>query len=135
VLADLAEEAYFHRELPYDRVALEAMHPRLRDARALAEGGAVTLTADATTRLGVHAHIDGLAEIAATPGSNRLLSKPVVSVTGFRRRNCRYWALAWDGSGSPSANVPVRRMTCQRSRAPRTAVTSDWMTTRYISWR
>jgi hypothetical protein len=43
---DLADEAYFHRELPYGRTALEAMHPRLRDARTLAERGAVTLTAD-----------------------------------------------------------------------------------------
>lgn len=43
---DLAEEAYFHRELPYDRAAIEEMHPRLRDARALAEDGGVTLTAD-----------------------------------------------------------------------------------------
>ena len=30
---------YFHRELPYDAAALEAMHPRLRDARALVDAG------------------------------------------------------------------------------------------------
>jgi hypothetical protein len=37
---DLAEGAYFHRELPYDLSRLEALHPRLRDARKLvAEGG------------------------------------------------------------------------------------------------
>ncbi|MEU5883424.1 SWIM zinc finger family protein [Spirillospora sp. NPDC047279] len=41
---DLAEGGYFHRELPYDPAALAAMHPRLRDARALAESGAVTVT-------------------------------------------------------------------------------------------
>lgn len=39
---DAAEGAYFHRELPYDPELLEAMHPRLTDARALAESGAVT---------------------------------------------------------------------------------------------
>jgi hypothetical protein len=33
---DLAEQAYFHRELPFDAAALETMHPRLADARALA---------------------------------------------------------------------------------------------------
>ena len=38
---DAHEGAYFHRELPYDPAALEAMHPRLRDARALVDAGAV----------------------------------------------------------------------------------------------
>jgi hypothetical protein len=38
---DAAESAYFHRELPYDPARLMAMHPRLRDARALVEAGAV----------------------------------------------------------------------------------------------
>lgn len=38
---DAAEGAYFHRELPYDAQVLEAMHPRLLDARALAAAGAV----------------------------------------------------------------------------------------------
>lgn len=39
---DLAEEAFFHRELPFG-AALEAMHPRLADARALVLSGAVTV--------------------------------------------------------------------------------------------
>jgi hypothetical protein len=43
---DLAEGCYFHRELPYDPQALQAMHPRLTDARALVAEGAVTLSAD-----------------------------------------------------------------------------------------
>lgn len=43
---DAAEGAYFHRELPYDADALEAMHPRLVDARALAAAGAVTADGD-----------------------------------------------------------------------------------------
>lgn len=43
---DAAEGAYFHRELPYDAEALEAMHPRLVDARALAAAGAVTADGD-----------------------------------------------------------------------------------------
>lgn len=38
---DLADGAYFHRELPYDRAAMDAMHPRLRDASALVDNGAV----------------------------------------------------------------------------------------------
>ena len=38
---DAVEGAYFHRELPYDPAALDAMHPRLRDARALVDHDAV----------------------------------------------------------------------------------------------
>jgi len=41
---DLADGAYFHRELPYDRAALATMHPRLLDARALLDRGAVRAT-------------------------------------------------------------------------------------------
>lgn len=40
---DLAERAFFHRELPFG-AALDALHPRLAGARALAGAGAVTLT-------------------------------------------------------------------------------------------
>lgn len=37
---DLAEGAYFHRELPFDYASIEGLHPRLRDARKLvAEDG------------------------------------------------------------------------------------------------
>jgi hypothetical protein len=40
---DLAEAAYFHRELPYDGGLAERLNPRLRDARALVSSGAVTV--------------------------------------------------------------------------------------------
>lgn len=40
---DLADETFFHRELPFGR-ALEAMHPRLVSARELIAAGAVTAT-------------------------------------------------------------------------------------------
>ena len=39
---DLAEQSFFHRELPFGP-ALEKLHPRLADARALIASGAVTL--------------------------------------------------------------------------------------------
>jgi hypothetical protein len=39
---DLAEQAFFHRELPFGP-AMEKLHPRLADARALLAYGAVTL--------------------------------------------------------------------------------------------
>lgn len=40
---DLAEEAYFHRHLPYSAGDAEARNPRLRRARALVADGAVRL--------------------------------------------------------------------------------------------
>jgi hypothetical protein len=40
---DLSAGAYFHRELPFDREALEQLHPRLLSARKLVEEGAVIL--------------------------------------------------------------------------------------------
>jgi hypothetical protein len=43
---DLSDGAYFHRELPFAREALEQMHPRLLGARQLVEEGAVILDAD-----------------------------------------------------------------------------------------
>ena len=43
---DLAEAAYFHRELPYDAGRVERLNPRLGNARALAASGAVRLDGD-----------------------------------------------------------------------------------------
>jgi hypothetical protein len=40
---DVAEAAYFHRELPYDAGRAERLNPRLRNARQLVEAGAVTV--------------------------------------------------------------------------------------------
>lgn len=55
---DVAEGAYFHRELPYDAQRLAAMHPRLRDATALVEAGAVRLDGDtAYVRSGDTEHV------------------------------------------------------------------------------
>jgi len=53
---DLAEESFFHRELPFGP-AVDAMHPRLASARELITAGAVTLTgAGATVRSGDTEH-------------------------------------------------------------------------------
>jgi hypothetical protein len=48
---DAFERSYFHRELPYDPAPLEALHPRLRDARALVDTGAVRIDGDLATVL------------------------------------------------------------------------------------
>jgi hypothetical protein len=41
---DLAEGAYFHRELPFDLEQVESLHPRLKDARKLVADGGVRFT-------------------------------------------------------------------------------------------
>ncbi|MEU2673730.1 SWIM zinc finger family protein [Streptomyces sp. NPDC007164] len=46
---DLADAAYFHRELPYDADRAERHNPRLVAARQLAGSGAVVLDGDVTT--------------------------------------------------------------------------------------
>jgi DprA winged helix domain/SWIM zinc finger len=54
---DLAEAAYFHRELPYDAARVEAMNPRLANARALVAAGAVRLDGElATVVVDDHGH-------------------------------------------------------------------------------
>jgi SWIM zinc finger len=40
---DIGASSFFHRELPYERSALEAMHPRLLGAQQLVDEGAVFL--------------------------------------------------------------------------------------------
>jgi predicted nucleic acid-binding Zn finger protein len=40
---DLAEGAYFHRELPFDLALVDSLHPRLLDARRLVNDGGVRL--------------------------------------------------------------------------------------------
>jgi hypothetical protein len=56
---DLAEAAYFHRELPYDSALAEQANPRLRNARGLVAAGAV--------RLG-----EGFAEVAGGEYAHRV---------------------------------------------------------------
>jgi hypothetical protein len=51
---DVAEGAYFHRELPFDLSTLADMHPRLADAQALLAAGAVSITAQSPFAASVH---------------------------------------------------------------------------------
>lgn len=48
---DVRDQTYFHRELPFDRTALDELHPRLNDARELAAQGAVRIDGDTDKRL------------------------------------------------------------------------------------
>jgi hypothetical protein len=64
---DAHEGAYFHRELPFSPAALRAMHPRLRDAQALVDEGAVRLEGD----VGYVRSGDGEHVVRRTPGGDR----------------------------------------------------------------
>jgi SWIM zinc finger len=92
---DLAQSAYFHRELPYDRGMLDKMHPRLLGARELVEQGAVRLDDDggATVRSGDADYVvrveDGVARCTcawfAKHGGERGPCKHVLAVEHARR--------------------------------------------------
>ncbi|GIF49172.1 SWIM zinc finger protein [Asanoa ferruginea] len=83
---DLATGTYFHRELPFRPATLQARHPRLRDARALVEGGHVDLrSADAlvNTTYVVRSAPDGdrcTCQWFATHGSSRGPCKHILAV-------------------------------------------------------
>ena len=92
---DLAQNAYFHRELPYDRAALEKLHPRLLAARELVAQGAVRLGDDggATVRSGEAEYVvrteDGIARCTcawfARHGGDRGPCKHVLAAEHARR--------------------------------------------------
>ena len=78
---DLAEAAWFHRELPYDTAAFGGMHPRLRDAQRLLEDGAVQL-------------LDGLAIVRSRNGEQTVLTD-----AGSYRCSCPWFGRHQDNRG------------------------------------
>jgi SWIM zinc finger len=89
---DLAEGCYFHRELPYDPAVLEGMHPRLRDARALVDARAVTLTPDGALIL-----------------SNGAQHRVTHTADGASRCTCPWWGKHRGGRG-PCKHVLAARL-------------------------
>ena len=65
---DLGRGTYFHRELPFERAALEGMHPRLAGARDLVAASAVALDSgdSATVRSGGVAYLVRFTNAGAT---------------------------------------------------------------------
>jgi hypothetical protein len=86
---DLAEESFFHRELPFG-AALEDMHPRLASARALTDSGAVTLA-------------DGGAVVRSGDVEHR------VSFGAADRCTCPWWG-KHQGSRGPCKHVLAARL-------------------------
>jgi len=91
---DLAAGAYFHRPLPVRADALEALHPRLADAKALAASGAVTLVSENVAR--VHSgDIDYEVRLSADPAGDQCA--------------CPWWA-KYRGTRGPCKHVLAARM-------------------------
>ena len=80
---DLAEAAFFHRELPYDPALVEQASPRLRSARQLAESGAVRLE-------------DGVAIVTTGDHSHRV----GFTADGAAFCTCQWWAKYRGSRGS-----------------------------------
>jgi SWIM zinc finger len=89
---DLAEEAYFFRQLPWSEGDAEAYNPRLRAARALVADGAVRL--------------DGAAARVGTGESVNLVR---ADPAGQLSCTCQWWARYRGGRG-PCRHVLAVRM-------------------------
>jgi SWIM zinc finger len=90
---DVADAAYFHRELPYDALAIVRANPRLRNARALVEAGAVEIRGD----LGV---VTGAGSVQHVR----------LHQTGAMTCTCLWWA-RYGGSRGPCKHVLAVGMT------------------------
>jgi hypothetical protein len=88
---DLAEGAYFHRELPFDLTVVESLHPRLKDARKVVEGGGVRVTERSDTQ--VEAYVRG------TDVEHRVLINEAVATC-----TCQ-WHAKYHGARGPCKHV------------------------------
>ena len=84
---DVAEAAYFHRELPYDAGRAERLNPRLRNARQLVEAGAVT--------------VDGALAVVRTEDHVQHVR---LAADGSATCTCPWWS-AYAGSRGPCKHV------------------------------
>lgn len=98
---DTAEAAYFHRELPYHAEQTERDNPRLRDARALIEAGAVTLDRQA-----------GTATVVSGDMTHR-----VGHADGRLSCTCLWWA-RHQGARGPCKHALAMRIALRRETAP-----------------
>ncbi len=89
---DVAEAAYFHRELPYDASAAQRLNPRLRNARRLVADGAVQLT-------------DGLAVVTVDDHVQHVR----LADDGSASCTCPWWA-KYAGSRGPCKHVLATQM-------------------------
>ncbi|MFF4098828.1 SWIM zinc finger family protein [Streptomyces sp. NPDC001903] len=97
---DLAEAAYFHRELPYDARRAERHNPRLVAARALLEQGAVLL--------------DGVGTAVVASGERRYRIR---ESGGALSCTCQWWA-DYRGRRGPCKHALATRMALRNATTP-----------------
>ncbi len=86
---DVGRGCYFHRVLPFDLSLVESLHPRLKDARKIVEGGKVTLSSNGE---------DFVAEVPGTDVTHRVhltstgdrCSCPWFAKHGISRGPCKH---------------------------------------------
>jgi hypothetical protein len=83
---DVAESAYFHRELPYEAGRAERLNPRLRNARRLVEAGAVTVDG----RLAVVRAEDHVQHVRLGDGGTATCTCPWWSAYAGSRGPCKH---------------------------------------------
>ncbi|MER5931970.1 winged helix-turn-helix domain-containing protein [Streptomyces sp. NPDC002054] len=105
---DIADAAYFHRELPYDARRAERHNPRLTAARALLDAGAVDLTGSGGTGTAV-----------VTSGERRYQVRESGGALGC---TCQWWA-DYRGRRGPCKHALATRM-AQRAAATNTLTTA-----------
>jgi hypothetical protein len=105
---DLSAASYFHRELPYDVAALEALNPRLRAARALVAGSAVRLSGPA------------LAEVSSSERTYRVRS----AAAGDTSCTCTWWT-SHRGQRGPCKHVLAVAIVRRRAATDGEAIEDD----------
>ena len=101
---DLAEGAYFHRELPFDLSLVESLHPRLKDARELVDQGGILLVS-----------AEGERVEALVPGSE--VTHRVVLAEGDTSCTCRWFAKHQNARG-PCKHMLAVQVWIDRDREP-----------------
>jgi hypothetical protein len=93
---DAGVGAFFHRELPFDLAQVDALHPRLKDARALVADGAVRTERDGERVVGW---------VRGTDAEHHVR----LDVDGDDRCTCTWWA-KHQGERGPCKHVLALRM-------------------------
>ena len=98
---DLNDGAYFHRELPFDFDLIEALQPRLENARKLLDAGDARLLGEGR---------DDCFEVEVRgSGVRHIVSVGKVAGAAGERCTCRWWS-RYQGRRGPCKHVLVARM-------------------------
>lgn len=87
---DLADGGYFHRELPFDLAKIEALQPRLRDARRLVAEGGVRIEAAGQGRTEAWVRGSGVEHRVRLTGEGARCSCPWYSKHAGERGPCKH---------------------------------------------